>query len=140
MMNEEMIAKAKEAKSVGELIALAKENGIELNEEDAKAYFEQLNVKKGELSDDELDVVSGGGCETKVDGKKYTVVTNGCKCFTGQYLSNFGEGKSRTMTVRTDHPDLRKIWVGKTGFVVENICGSCAHLGFKDGLGYCEKS
>ena len=62
MMNEEMIAKAREAKSVEELMALAKENGIELNEEDAKMYFEQLNAKKGELSDDELDDVSGGGC------------------------------------------------------------------------------
>ena len=50
MMNEEMIAKAKEAKSVEELITLAKENGIELNEEDAIMYFEQLNAKKGELS------------------------------------------------------------------------------------------
>ena len=62
MMNEEMIAKAKEAKSVEELMALAKENGIELNEEDAKMYFEQLNAKKGELPDDELDCVAGGGC------------------------------------------------------------------------------
>lgn len=60
MMNEEMITKAKEAKSVEELIALAKENGVELNEEDAKMYFEQLNAKKGELSDDELDNVAGG--------------------------------------------------------------------------------
>ena len=62
MMNEEMIAKAKEAKSVEELIALAKENGIELTEEDAKMYFEQLSAKKGELSDDELEDVAGGGC------------------------------------------------------------------------------
>ena len=62
MMNEEMIAKAKEAKSVEELMALAKENGVELNEEDAKMYFEQLNAKKGELPDDELDCVAGGGC------------------------------------------------------------------------------
>ena len=62
MMNEEMIAKAKEAKSVEELIALAKENGVELTEEDAKMYFEQLNAKKGELSDDELDAVAGGAC------------------------------------------------------------------------------
>ena len=85
MMNEEMIAKAREAKSVEELMALAKETGIELTEEDAKMYFEQFNAKKGELSDDELDVVSGGGCETKVDGKKYTVVSPACKCFTGQY-------------------------------------------------------
>ena len=36
MMNEEMITKAREAKSVEELMALAKENGIELTEEDAK--------------------------------------------------------------------------------------------------------
>ena len=54
MMNEEMIAKAKEVKSVEELITLAKENGVELNEEDAKLCFEQLNAKKGELSDDAL--------------------------------------------------------------------------------------
>ena len=99
MMNEEMIAKAKEAKSVEELMALAKETGIELAEEDAKMYFEQLSAKKGELSDDELDAVAGGGCETKVDGKKYTVVTAPCKCFTGQYLSNFVSSENLGMTV-----------------------------------------
>ena len=61
-MDKNLILKAKEANSVEELITLAKENGIELNEEDAKKYFEQLNAKKGELSDDELDCVAGGGC------------------------------------------------------------------------------
>ena len=61
-MDKNLILKAKEAKSVEELIALAKENNVELNEEDAKMYFEQLNAKKGELSDDELDAVAGGGC------------------------------------------------------------------------------
>ena len=140
MLKEEMIIKAKEAKSVEELIALAKENGIELTEEDAKMYFEQLNAKKGELSDDELDAVAGGGCETKVDGKKYTVVTAPCTCFTGQYLSNFVSSENLGMTVRTDNPLLREIWVGKTGSKIENKCGSCAHLEFKGGIGYCEKS
>ena len=140
MMNEEIIAKAKKAKSVEELIALAKENGIELTEEEANTYLAQLNPKKGEISDDELDVVSGGGCETKVDGKKYTVVTPACKCFTGQYLSNFVSRENLGMTVRTDNPELRMIWVGKTGSKIENKCGSCAHLGFKGGIGYCEKS
>ena len=37
MLKEEMIAKAKEAKSVEELLALAKENGVELTEEHADA-------------------------------------------------------------------------------------------------------
>ena len=143
MMNEEMITKAKEAKSVEELMALAKENGIELTEEDAKMYFEQLSAKKGELSDDELSDVSGGGCETTVDGKKYTVVTNYCKCFTGQYLCNWKysikHGTSH-MVYRTDHEDLRTWWHEENLSQI-NKCGSCAHLGFKDGgLGYCEKS
>ena len=43
---------------------LAKENGIELTEEEAQAYFAQLN-KSGELSDDELDAVAGGGCQAE---------------------------------------------------------------------------
>ena len=141
MMNEEMIAKAKEAKSVEELIALAKENGIELNEEDAKMYFEQFNAKKGELSDDELDAVAGGGCETKVDGKEYTVVTAPCKCFTGQYLSNFKIGYTTVeTTVRHDNAVLRYGWFPGPNSCNDGKCGSCAHLGFKGGIGYCEKS
>ena len=58
----ELIEKAKSAKTPEELMALAKENGMELTEESAKAYFEQLNPKTGELADEELDNVSGGGC------------------------------------------------------------------------------
>lgn len=61
----EMIEKAKAAKSAEELLAIAKENGIELTEEEAKNYFEQLCPKSGELSDDELDNVAGGGCPKK---------------------------------------------------------------------------
>ena len=61
-MNEEILKKAKAAKSVEELLALAKENGIELTEEQAKAYFAQLHPTTGELADDELDAVAGGGC------------------------------------------------------------------------------
>ena len=60
--SNEIIAKAKETKTVEELMALAKENGIELNEEDAKTYFSYLHPKTGELSDEELDNVAGGGC------------------------------------------------------------------------------
>ena len=62
-MNNELIAKAKHAKSPEELLALAKENGVELTEESAQAYFNQLNPKMGELADDELDNVAGGGCQ-----------------------------------------------------------------------------
>ncbi len=59
MNKEELIAKLKEAKSSDEILALAKENGIELDEEKAKELFNQLNAS-GELSDDDLDKVAGG--------------------------------------------------------------------------------
>ena len=58
-LTAELLAKAKAAKSAEELIALAKENGMELSEEEAKKFFAELN-KEGTLADDELDNVSGG--------------------------------------------------------------------------------
>ena len=58
-LNQELIAKAKEVKSVEELSALLKEYGIEITEEDAKALFDAFS-SDGELTDDELGAVAGG--------------------------------------------------------------------------------
>ncbi len=58
---QEIMEKAKTANSPEELLALAKENDYPLSEEDANACFERMN-KTGELSDSELDSVSGGAC------------------------------------------------------------------------------
>ena len=58
-LTPELIAKAKAAKSAEELLALAKENNVEMTEEQAKIYFEQLNAN-GTVSDDELELVAGG--------------------------------------------------------------------------------
>ena len=60
--NEEALAKAKQAKSVEELLTLAKESDVEMTAEQAQEIFARLNQKSGELSDDELDNVAGGGC------------------------------------------------------------------------------
>ena len=60
--NTEMIEKAKAAKNVEELLALAKANNIDMTADEAATCFAQLNPKSGELDDDELDNVSGGGC------------------------------------------------------------------------------
>lgn len=48
--NQELLAKAKEAKTPGELLSLAKENGIEMTDESAKAYFEITHPKAGDPS------------------------------------------------------------------------------------------
>ena len=59
----EQPAKAKAAKSAEELLALAKENGMEMTEEESAKYFTEWH-KEGELSDDELSRVSAAGEET----------------------------------------------------------------------------
>ena len=63
----ELIAKAKAAKSAEELLELAKENSVEITEEEAKTCFEQLHAN-AEVSDDDLEAVSGGGaCQDIID-------------------------------------------------------------------------
>ena len=89
-MDQEIIAKAREAKSAEELLAMAKENDIELTGEQAKEYYDRLHAS-GELSDDELDNVAGGGCgsfETKCP-------RCGCKDY---------DLSDRTYTVTVPHP------------------------------------
>ena len=135
----EMIEKAKAAKSADELLALAKENGTELTEEEAKAYFEQLNSKSGELSDDELDAVAGGGCHAS-SGR--TVVTSGCSCFTGEYQPIYDdryytEWVDGGSVVRRDNSILRFEWYKFSG---KETCGSCRFLEFEGGTGVCGKS
>jgi len=89
--NEESIAKAKQAKSVEELLTLAKESGVEMTAEQAQEYYTQLNPKSGELADDELDNVAGGGCHD---------LGNGNLIVTACYSCDFWESNS----VRLDAP------------------------------------
>ena len=66
-LTPELVAKARAAKSAEELLELAKANSIEITDEEAKLYFEQLHAN-GAISDDELEAVAGGGiCEAFED-------------------------------------------------------------------------
>ena len=75
--NKELFAKAKAAETPEALLTLAKENGMEMTEESAAAYFEIMHPKAGELADEELNNVSGGGCR-KGDGR--LIVSAGYSC------------------------------------------------------------
>ena len=136
----EMIARAKQATSVEELLALAKDNHIELTEEEANAFFARNEADNRELADDELDNVSGGGCETS-DG--HTIVTSEKKCFTGQYSPNYviyykGTEWERSEWNNESDMGLRKLWFANCSGA--NRCGNCIHLEFKGGTGYCSKT
>jgi predicted ribosomally synthesized peptide with nif11-like leader len=81
-LTPEMIEKAKAAKSAEELLEIAKANGVEMTAEEAATYFAQLNPKSGELDDDDLDNVAGGGCGSSDDNTIYEKVrvTSGETC------------------------------------------------------------
>lgn len=84
--SQEQMEKAAKAKTVEELVTIAKTDGINLSNDDAKKYFSMLNTKEGEISEEELSNVAGGTCYSNgvhgPDGfKKYAIVSplNQCK-------------------------------------------------------------
>ena len=77
----EMIEKAKAAKSAEELYEIAKAEGVEMTEAEAKTYFAQLCPKSGELDDEELDNVAGGACYTQDGSRKIVNSTQKCDLF-----------------------------------------------------------
>ena len=58
-ISKELLEKAKQAKTAEELLELAKTENINFTAEEAAKAFAELN-KSGELSDEELNNVSGG--------------------------------------------------------------------------------
>lgn len=57
----EVLEKARKATTKEELLKLAKENGIDMNSEDAERIFRKFHSSEGELMEEELNSVAGGG-------------------------------------------------------------------------------
>ncbi len=83
-LNDELLKKAKIAKNPEELMALAKENGFDLTEDEANTYFARINAKSGELDDDELDDVSGG-CTTYYKDMPIVTAYNTCRYWESEH-------------------------------------------------------
>ena len=120
-LNNEILAKAKAAKTPEELIEIARENDVEMTEESAKAYVDLLHPKTGEMSDDELDEVAGGACY-RGDGRMVTTVANLCREW---------RCKKDGSRMESDHrPICCKC--GKTAF-----CSNCKFCTYEKGLWLC---
>ena len=111
-MNNELIEKANQAKSAEELLAIAKENGIEAT---------------GELSDNELDNVSGGGCH-KGDGR--LVVTTGHSC--GNWACKYCGQKVDPSSHRCSKHAYEFMHLQAPG-----ICNNCNYMSYEKGLWLC---
>lgn len=119
-LTPELLEKAKQAKSAEELLSVAEENGVELTEDAARAYFEQLN-KSGGLSDDELSNVAGGGCHS---GKRLIVsALHGCNYW-----------KCKKCGARRKAAYYREC---RNGHGQEISCVTCAQCSYEKGLWLC---
>lgn len=78
-LSEEMIEKkAKEAKSAEDLLNIAKESGAEITLEEAQQIFDEIK-KPADVSDDELDTITGGAGEALIrESKKNGAVCSKC--------------------------------------------------------------
>lgn len=117
-ISKELFEKAKAAKTAEELFEMAKAEHIELTEEQAAKAFAQLN-KNGELSDEELDNVSGGGncedsCKFKYNVGDHVIVkgqlsTNGdFSAVIEQQLPHFGETWYHMNMTHNSYGEFRK--------------------------------
>ena len=77
-LTSKMKSVAMQAKSVEELLKLAEEYGYEISREEAEEIYAELN-QAGELSDEELENVTGGSCYSK-DNHGLLIVTLGNTC------------------------------------------------------------
>ena len=131
--NEQLI-KARSAKSADELLAMAKESGISMTEEQAAKYFAELN-KQGELSDDELTSVAGGG---KDDPE---VTKTECYLFTCPFC---GASVSVNITFYDDKSKRQDIYSCSCGAEIGNVYISTANVSFykngQDTIVYGRKS
>ena len=122
-LNKELLTKAKAAKTAEEIMALAKENGMELTEESAKAYLDLLHPQTGELSDDELDNVAGGGCHN--GGRLVVSAMNYCDEWRCKDDGSMSYLNGLFVECKTCHRQA--------------FCHSCSYCTYEKGLWLCNR-
>lgn len=115
-MDKQLLMKAKTAKSPAEFLSLAKAEGVDMTEEQAAALCARLNPPPGELTDEELEAVSGGGCggngpQKPKPGDTIRVAIGGC----------FGM-EGRCCTCRSTEFVIKKVQGGTCVIACRNGC------------------
>lgn len=126
-MTMEMIQQAQKAHAPAELLKLAQENDLKMTIEEAKAYFDQLHAPKGELSDDELDDVSGGTTCYYHNDYPVTTVADVCDLWT---CPNCG--------LRVRNPKALNIHPCSKGGNYTVCCNECKYCSYEDALWLCK--
>ncbi len=116
---DEMLEKAKTAKSAEELLAMAKTENIELTEKQAAKAFAEFN-KTGELSDEELDNVAGG-----CGGRDYEPSGETPKFHVGERLAMVHPVIGRYIEVRVTYVSSVKLCMNGVNVFTYNTKSTC---------------
>ena len=116
---DEMLEKAKTAKSAEELLAMAKAENIELTEKQAAKAFAEFN-KTGELSDEELDNVAGG-----CGGRDYEPSGETPKFHVGDRLAMVHPVIGRYIEVRVTYVSSVKLCMNGVNVFTYNTKSTC---------------
>jgi len=105
-MDQQSVEKARKATSAEDLAKIARQEGVTLSKEDAEKYYSELHPEEGELSDSELNNVSGGSCySTATLAKEYAQVSKASTC--GNYSTDgwsaFSSGSDEKTCLNCSH-------------------------------------
>ncbi len=120
----EQLQAARAAKSPEELISLAKEQDIDITVEQAANF---LNPPNGELSDEELENVSGGYCKQGGYGREIVTLVTPCVHGLKKYMEDTWVGPANS--------ERRKCG---SYHVIHG--GKCGYLSYEKGIWYCNYS
>ena len=128
----ELIEQARQAKSPEALLTLAEANGMTLTQDEARDYFAQLHEpcnQSGELSDEELNNVAGGGCHYK-DGRLIVTIDHYCSDSFWRCKRCHGHAY-----YRQSKPDAHTCYDGKG--ISHLNCNNCQFMVYEHGLWLC---
>lgn len=126
-LQPDMIKQAAKAKNPEELMAFAAEQGIELTEEAAATLMSQLNTAHGQLDDDELENVSGGGCYS--NGQLIVTNFHSCGLWVCEDCGGTGWGWEKA------HDEMNRVH-RCGGRMMDPGCANCKYMKY-NGLQLC---
>ena len=135
-MNNEMLIKARNAKSAEEVLSLAHEIGLEdFTEENAKQYFDMIH-KSGEISDDELDGAAGG---CKKGGRRVVTIGLECAGYKPPRNDHFWRCKKckQNDEICKCHAQVDLETNNPFQYNRKNRCGTCGWCTYEGGMWYC---
>lgn len=114
---------ARNTQTVEQLKELAKQNGLEMTDEEATAYFEMAHRERRtmELADEELENIAAGGCTQ--EGRPITVVWESCNGWACKHCHKWPEGKKHHCKVKNQEIAMK--------------CKNCDFCIYKKGVWSC---